>query len=69
MRSMLKLAALCVMLGGLAIGRPARADGDHAAMPEKLKEAGFVSDLDAGMKRATTDKQVLLVYITPSWFT
>jgi hypothetical protein len=69
MRDILKLAALCVVVGGLALGRPARADGDHATMPEKLKEAGFQADLDAAMKKAAANKQVILVYMTPSWFT
>ena len=70
MRVGLKLAALSLaVIGGLALARPALADEDHNAMPEKLKAAGFFSELDPALKKAQAENKVVLVYLTPSWFT
>jgi hypothetical protein len=65
MRRAFLLTALLV--AALAAGCPDAAP--HADMPEKLKEAGFFSDLDAALAKAKAEDKILFVYLTPSWFT
>jgi hypothetical protein len=60
---------LSLALGALFSGCPGEDHEDHAVMPEKLKAAGFLSDLDAGLKKAKAESKFVLLYITPSWFT
>jgi hypothetical protein len=66
MRVGLPLAAILVasLLAGCTDAGP-----PHSEMPEKLREAGFLSDLDAGLAKAKKEDKLVLVYLTPSWFT
>ena len=52
---------------GLALAGSAHAGSRE--IPEKLKQNGFVGSLEEGMKKAKQEKKVILLYVTPSYFT
>jgi hypothetical protein len=60
-------AALLALLGGLLLVSPALAG--HKEMPPKLAANGFIGSLEEAKKRAKDEKKVILLYVTPSYFT